>query len=83
MKATMTERRQLDRAAVAALLGVEPGTITRYRDPNRGENFPEPDGFVGRSPWWWSDRIEAWRDARPGRGAGGGRPWHRERKTPA
>jgi hypothetical protein len=29
-------------------------------------SLPPPDGFVGRSPWWWSTTLDGW--ARPGRG---------------
>jgi predicted DNA-binding transcriptional regulator AlpA len=66
----MTDR-QLDRASVAAILGVDPATITRY--VNRGD-MPEPDGHLARSPWWWSSTIDAWQPTRPGKGAGAGRP---------
>jgi predicted DNA-binding transcriptional regulator AlpA len=59
--------RQLDRAAVAALLGVKPATITQMRAA--GRNFPEPDGVIGKSPWWWESTITAWQKTRPGRGA--------------
>ncbi|MGX6604799.1 hypothetical protein ACWKSP_22125 [Micromonosporaceae bacterium Da 78-11] len=39
--------------------------------------FPAPDGYHGKAPWWRlerADEILMWRDSRPGRGAGGGRP---------
>lgn len=36
--------------------------------------MPAPDGRSGRSPWWHLSTIDAWLAARPGRGAGGGRP---------
>lgn len=61
----------LDSRAVAALLGVRPGTISQYR---RRRTLPAPDVVVGRSPAWYAATIEAWRATRPGRGAGGGRP---------
>ncbi len=47
-------REPLDRDAAAALLGVRPKTIDSYRD--RGI-FPEPDGHVGRSPFWYPETL--------------------------
>jgi hypothetical protein len=73
----------LDRAAVAAILDVKPKTISQYLVESSGEGryashpFPTPDGTIGRGPYWHREReteIRAWADARPGRGAGGGRP---------
>lgn len=61
----------LDSAALAALLGVRPQTISQYR---RRRTLPDPDVIVGRSPAWRRSTIEAWLPTRPGRGAGGGRP---------
>lgn len=61
----------LDRAAVAARLGIHPDSVTRYI--HRGQ-CPTPDGRAGRSPWWHAATIDAWIANRPGRGAGGGRP---------
>jgi hypothetical protein len=65
----------LDRAAVAARLGIHPDSVTRYR---RRPGFPEPDGRSGQSDWWYEATIFAYIASRPGSGAGGGRP----RKTP-
>ena len=45
-------------AEVAAYLGVKPGTITAYLA--RGQ-MPQPDGRVGRTPWWRPETIRAWR----------------------
>ena len=45
-------------AEVAAYLGVTPSTVTAYR--SRGQ-MPQPDGYVGRSPWWRPETIRAWR----------------------
>lgn len=78
-------------ADVAALLGegVKPKTVSQYlaesrtglgRDGKRkgryaDHPFPEPDGRVGRAPWWRLERraeILAWAAERPGQGAGGG-----------
>jgi hypothetical protein len=73
----------LNRDAVAALLGLKPKSISQYltesRPGGRYERhpFPAPDGTIGRAPWWHpkrEDEIRAWAAARPGQGAGGGRP---------
>ena len=50
---------------VAAHLGVTYDSVRRYRA--RDENFPPPDGKLGRTPWWRPDTIKAWQAARPGR----------------
>ena len=57
---------QLDRAAVAARYGIQPQTVTI--EVRRG-SLPKPDGYIGRSPWWWSTTLDGW--TRPGRA---GRP---------
>ncbi|MFF0865207.1 helix-turn-helix transcriptional regulator [Nonomuraea sp. NPDC003560] len=54
---------------VAERLGVTPATIRSYR--YRGV-LPEPR-YIGRTPVWERDVIEAWIMKRPGQGAGGGR----------
>lgn len=73
----------LDRTAVAALIGVQPKTISQYlTESHEGGRyathpFPKPDGYIGKGPWWRRERkaeIKAWAAARPGQGAGGGRP---------
>lgn len=43
---------------VARHLGVVPKTIHAYRA--RGQ-MPDPDGQVGRTPWWHASTIRAWR----------------------
>ena len=45
----------------------------RASKPRPGD-LPPPDETFGRSPVWTESTISAWIDARPGRGAGGGRP---------
>lgn len=55
----------LDRAMFAAKLGIEPGSVTRY--VNRRE-APEPDGYVGLSPWWYEATVTKWIAERPGTG---------------
>lgn len=58
---------------VAGLLGVKRDTVVRWRF--RYDDTPEPDGHRGRSPFWTDpDAWTRWAAARPGRGAGGGRP---------
>ena len=60
-------------ADVAARLGVKPRTVEAYRHhPQYG--FPEPDGRLGRTPWWLPATIDTWQEGRPGQGRGGGRP---------
>lgn len=49
-------------AEVAAHLGVAPATLYAYRA--RGQ-MPEPDGQLGRSPWWRPHTITTWHASRP------------------
>jgi hypothetical protein len=68
-------RVQLDTTGVGERLGIDAASVRRYSVADRSKyGFPEPDGHIGRSPWWWSDRIDEWAASRPGRGAGAGRP---------
>jgi hypothetical protein len=68
-------REMLDTAGVAARLGVKTETVRRYMMADRAQyGFPEPDGQVGQSKWWWSTTIDRWVRSRPGKGAGAGRP---------
>ena len=62
----------LDMAGVAAYMGKRYATVQGWRrdDPS----FPVPDVMLGQSAGWWPSTIDAWQAARPGRGAGGGRP---------
>jgi hypothetical protein len=65
----------LSQAEIASELGVAKNTVNMWRA--RYDDFPPPDAHVGDSPGWLADRlpeIRAWRDSRPGQGAGGGRP---------
>lgn len=62
----------LDVAAVAALIGVTPSTVRKYRSDGR---LPEPHAVYGASPVWQRADIEAWHASRPGPNHGlGGRP---------
>ena len=56
---------QLTTEDVARLAGVEVATIRTYR--LRGA-IPAPDGYVGRTPWWWAKTITRWLAERPSRG---------------
>ena len=62
----------LDLADAADHLGLSYATLRRYR--SQDASFPAPDVTVGQSPAWWATTLDAWQAARPGRGAGGGRP---------
>ncbi len=78
----------LDTKAVAAILGVQPKTVSQYLveskttgRPKSGRGryvdnpFPEPDGHIGKSPWWALAReqeIRDWDSRRAGQGRGGG-----------
>jgi hypothetical protein len=53
---------RLDTSAVAELAGVKPASIHRQR--LRG-TVPEPDGYLGRTPWWYRRTIERWLATRP------------------
>ena len=74
----MTDPRLLDTAAVAARVGVKPGTISIYLKrtrariaqglPLRPRDFPLPDQTISRAPAWTEATIDTWRANRPGRG---------------
>lgn len=57
----------LDRAGVADLLGVQPETVSVYRARTYKDSFPEPDGKIGGSAFWYRSTIEAWAATRPGK----------------
>lgn len=61
----------LTTADIAALVGVEAPTIRSY--VARGV-MPQPDGHLGRTPYWHRRTIHDWLATRPGQGKGGGRP---------
>ena len=67
----------LDRAALAARLGIHPDSVTR--EVHRSQ-IPRPAGRIGHLPYWYEDDLAAWEKTRPGRGAGAGRP---RKETPA
>lgn len=58
--------KQLDRAALAALAGITVDTLDTYKRDGRA---PLPDGYIGRSPWWYETTAKRWartRRTRPG-----------------
>lgn len=71
--------RYMSAADLAALFGVEPGTVEKWRQ--RYADFPQADAVIGIShgrpiAGWLPGReseFRAWESRRPGRGAGGGR----------
>ena len=83
-KLSLVQRDQLlDLSGIAALLGLALSTVRNYHQISerrrregtiRPGDFPEPAQRFGRSPAWELSVIRAWQDARPGQGAGGGRP---------
>lgn len=56
---------QLTYEDVAPLVGVTVASLRQYQF--RGA-MPEPDGHVGRTPWWSRETIEKWLAERPSRG---------------
>lgn len=53
---------QLDRKAVADRVGFPSvSAVDTYRA--RG-SLPAPDGYIGRSPWWWKSTIDSWQETR-------------------
>jgi len=56
----MSRTRQLDvltTEQAAELAGMRVDTFRRYRA--RG-TVPEPDGYLGRTPWWRKETIARW-----------------------
>ena len=64
----MTDDSMLTVRDVAARLGLAVSTVQTDRRDGR---LPEPDGLVGRVPWWRPATIDRWQAARPGRGRAG------------
>ena len=59
-------RKKVRSAEVAARIGVSYASFRRMRC--RPGYAPEPDGYDGRSPWWYIATIEEWKKTRPTRG---------------
>lgn len=66
-RAASADAEILDRAGVADLLGVQPETVSVYRARTYKDSFPEPDGKIGGSAYWYRSTIEAWVATRPGK----------------
>lgn len=56
---------QLTTKQVAERAGITVGSVRQYRYRGR---FPEPDGFVGRTPWWKPATVRQWLKTRRGPG---------------
>ena len=56
---------QLTVDEIAVRAGVKPDTIRHHR--HRG-TMPEPDGILGKTPWWHRATGEKWLAERPGMG---------------
>lgn len=54
----------LSRSELAERIGVKPDTLGRYK-------LPEPDAMIGAVRGWLPETIDAWNEARPGRGSTG------------
>ncbi|WP_410633851.1 hypothetical protein [Amycolatopsis sp. cmx-4-83] len=73
-----TTFRYVDMVEIASWFDVGHRAVANWRSRYAGSHpFPEPDVVIGRTPGWAPGRkaeIEQWAAARPGQGAGGGRP---------
>jgi hypothetical protein len=73
-----TTHRYVDMVEIATWFNVSHRAVANWRSRYADSHpFPEPDVVIGRTPGWSRDRkpeIELWEAARPGSGAGGGRP---------
>jgi hypothetical protein len=73
-----TTFRYVDMVEIGAWFNVSHRAVANWRSRYAASHpFPEPDVIIGRTPGWSPDRrseIEQWEAARPGQGAGGGRP---------
>ncbi|SIJ95668.1 hypothetical protein [Mycobacteroides abscessus] len=49
----------------------------RANNTEKPGDLPEPDHHIGNKPVWKPATIATFKANRPGRGAGGGRPWHK------
>jgi hypothetical protein len=87
MSITIGDQTVLDLAALAGRMGwsnrevaaAENRRSRRRRAAGKAtaRDLPEPDGSLGREPYWLEATIQEWERHRPGQGTGGGRPSHR------
>ena len=63
---------QLTFEGVSAVVGLPVKTLRTY---GTRKTLPAPDGYLGRTPWWYRSTIQQWVRERPLRGQRGrGRP---------
>lgn len=55
----------MDTVAIAAMMGIKSRSVTQYVANRKA---PEPDGYIGRSPWWYEATVTTWIESRPGSG---------------
>ncbi|MBB6172155.1 putative DNA-binding transcriptional regulator AlpA [Nocardiopsis mwathae] len=60
------EQEKLTAEQAAAKAGVKLKTWHAY--VSRGQ-APQPDGRMGRTPWWWASTVDEWIENRAGQGA--------------
>ncbi len=58
--------REITRDEAAEIAGVRPDTFSGYV---AREQAPGPVRHIGRTPLWDEAKVQAWANARPGRGA--------------
>lgn len=77
--------RTLEQREVGALMGLDGTTVSKYRTRSlpggsmESHPFPKAEYENARAALWMVDQVPdlvVWLANRPGRGAGGGRPWH-------
>lgn len=57
----MADDQPVDLAELAEMCGLGYRTVLTYRSAGK---LPDPDGYVGRSPWWKRSTVRAWHEAR-------------------
>ena len=81
--ASLPDDAVINAAVWAALQGVELATVYRNKtkadrrrgtDDERPGDMPAEDGRFGHGPYWLMSTYRRWSTARPGKGAGAGRP---------
>jgi predicted DNA-binding transcriptional regulator AlpA len=45
----------------ARYLGLATETLRTYASQG---TFPPPDGYIGRTPWWWAETVKRWQAER-------------------
>lgn len=57
----MADDDRIDLTEVAKILGYTYGTARTMRSTGQ---FPEPAGFLGRTPWWYRSKVLEWKETR-------------------